>query len=196
MSRSPTSLTTDQPDRPDRRHLATDHVLAQGLVGAATTLAVSTVVLAQGASPRRASFLAVVVVCYGVLSAIDLAEQRLPNRITLPLAAATIVVVLADDVIDREPGAALGSMAVGLTFAATLLLLRFGMGDVKLAFTVGTIAAWLGAEAVLATILVGSLAGAAIALTLVIIHRRWDLTFGFGPVLALGSLAGMVAAVT
>jgi leader peptidase (prepilin peptidase)/N-methyltransferase len=181
-------------DRSGPRRLATSHSVPQGLVGAATTLAATLVAAAHRSNPALATALAVLVVWYGVLSAIDLAEQRLPNQLTLPLAALTALTIGLDGLADRELGSAVGDLAVGLAFGAVLLVFRFGMGDVKLALTVGTVASWLGHGAVLATVTVGSLAGGAIALVLVISYRRWDLTFGFGPVLAIGSVAGMLAA--
>ena len=88
----------------------------------------------------------------------------------------------------------MAAIGTGLAFAAVLLVLRFGMGDVKLAYTVGTIAGWFGREAVMTTVVFGALAGAAVAVALIVIHRRRDVTFGFGPFLALGSVAGMLVA--
>jgi leader peptidase (prepilin peptidase)/N-methyltransferase len=89
---------------------------------------------------------------------------------------------------------ALAALGFGLAFALVLLVLRFGMGDVKLALTVGLIAAWLGPDAIITTVYVGAGSGAAVALALLVIHRRRRLTFSFGPFLAIGSVAGMVTA--
>jgi leader peptidase (prepilin peptidase)/N-methyltransferase len=164
------------------------------MVAVATAGCALVVVLRHQGQPAVAGFLAMVVVGYGVASVIDLAEQRLPDRITLPLAAAATSVVVAGSISRSDPVAAIGPVAVGLAFSAVLLALRFGMGDVKLAVTVGTIAAWLGHQSVLATVLVGSLAGAVVAAVVLAVHRRRGVTFGYGPALAIGSVAGMVVA--
>jgi leader peptidase (prepilin peptidase)/N-methyltransferase len=134
----------------------------------------------------------VAVVCFGALSVIDLAEQRLPNRITLPLAGATMVAVLVGGTIRSDLEAAIGAIGVGLGFGLVLLVMQFGMGDVKLALSVGTITGWLGGNAVLAAAVVGATSGAVVALALMIIHRRRDLSFSFGPFLAIGCVAGML----
>lgn len=141
-----------------------------------------------------AVLLSAVVLCYGVLSAVDAAEQRLPNRITLPLAAATLGAVVVGAALRADPMAAVVAIGTGGAFAAVLCVLRFGMGDVKLALTVGMVAGWLGRAAVAATILAGASAGAVAALALILVHRRRGLAFSFGPALAFGSVVGMMAA--
>jgi leader peptidase (prepilin peptidase)/N-methyltransferase len=174
--------------------LTTDHPALRVAIGAATAVAAVAVAVHYRADPVLAVLLSIVVLCYGVLAVIDAAEQRLPNRITLPLAAATAGAVLSGGIARAGVGAAFGALAIGLGFALVFLLLRFGMGDVKLALTVGTIAGWLGQDAVMTTAYVGASCGAAVALSLIIIHRRRDLSFSFGPFLAIGSVAGMLTA--
>jgi len=176
------------------RDLTTSHPAARAVIAIVTALGVAAVIRAHRDAPLLALALVPVVVAYGALSIVDAAEQRLPNRITLPLAAASAAIVLLAGAARSDVRTGLGALAVGLAFAAVLAVLRFGMGDVKLGLTVGTIAGWLGPDAVSATILVGSLTGAVAALSLVVVHRRLALTFGFGPYLALGSVAGMIVA--
>lgn len=177
------------------RDLTLGRSTAYATVGAATVVAVVAVVARYEAEPVIGGLLAIVVLCYGLLSIVDAAEQRLPNRITVPLAAATIAAVAIGGFARGDIGASLRALAVGATFAIVLVVLRFGMGDVKLALTVGTIAGWLGSDAVMVTAYVGASAGAAMALLLIIIHRRRNLSFSFGPFLAIGSVAGMLTAV-
>lgn len=176
------------------RDLTAQRSTIRPAIAALTAVAVVAVVVAHRGAPLVGLLLAPVVVCYGALSIVDAGEQRLPNRITLPLAGASAAAVVVAGLARSDPVAALGALGGGLAFALFLLVLRFGMGDVKLAFTIGTIAAWLGRDAVVATVYVAAASGASVALVLMIVHRRRHLTFGFGPFLAIGSVAGMVAA--
>jgi leader peptidase (prepilin peptidase)/N-methyltransferase len=174
--------------------LTADHRAIRPAIGAATAVATIVVAVGHRGDPMTAALLSMVVLSLGTLSAIDIAEQRLPNRITVPLAGGAVLAVLCGGVARADIGAAFGAVGVGLAFALMLLVLRFGMGDVKLALPIGTIAAWLGQDAILATVYVGAISGATVALILIAVHRRRDVSFGFGPCLALGSVAGMVAA--
>jgi leader peptidase (prepilin peptidase)/N-methyltransferase len=176
------------------RDLTTRHRAYPVVIGAATAAGAAAVATSHRADPAVSAFLVIAVLCYGVASAIDVAEQRLPNAITLPLAAATTLAVVTGGIVRSDLEAGLGAVGVGLAFSLVMLVMQFGMGDVKLALTVGTIAGWLGRDAVLATALVGAISGAVVASALIIIHRRRDLTFSFGPFLAIGSTAGMLFA--
>jgi leader peptidase (prepilin peptidase)/N-methyltransferase len=179
---------------PTGRELTSRHPACRAGIGAATAVGAAAVASIHRADPAVSVLLSMAVLCYGVLSAIDVAEQRLPNRITVPLAAATSVTVMIGSIARSDLEAGLGALGIGLAFSLTLLLMRFGMGDVKLALTVGTIAGWLGRDAVMTSALVGASSGAAAALALIAIHRRRDLSFSFGPFLAIGSTAGMLVA--
>ena len=187
MSRSAVAVATEG-------DLTTDHAAVRVAIGGATAAATITVAAGHRADPVVAALLSIAVLSYGVLSVIDVAEQRLPNRITLPLAGATALAVLGGSIARSNTAAALGALGIGLTFALAFVVLRFGLGDAKLALTVGTIAGWFGRDAVMTTVYVCAISGAAMALILIVVHRRRDVTFGFGPFLALGSVAGMVVA--
>lgn len=178
----------------DGRDLTTAHPAVRSSILAVTALSLVVVVWVHRSGPALAVALAAVVACYGVLSMVDIAEQRLPNRLTVPLAGSTALALAVGGLLRSDAGAAIGAVAAGLAFSAVLFVLRFGMGDVKLAFTVGAIAAWLGRDAVVATVYAGAVAGAIVALILMVVHRRRVVSFGFGPFLALGSVAGMVVA--
>ena len=192
MSFVVTPATAVDVERRAVRDLTTTHPAVQAAIGVATAAAVIAVVMQHRASPLLAAMLAATVTCYGLLSAIDIAEQRLPNRLTLPLAGASALAVLIGGVARSDLSAGFGAIGIGLGFAAVLLLLRFGMGDVKLALTVGTIAGWFGTGAVMTTAYVGAAAGAVAALALIAVHRRRDVSYSFGPFLAIGSVAGML----
>lgn len=179
---------------PDWLDLTTTATPLRVGIGAVTLVGVVGVVVAHRDAPLTAVLLAAVVMAYGLLSIIDAAEQRLPNRITLPLAGASAVMVLAAGIARSDIGAGLGAVGVGLLFAVVLFLLRFGMGDVKMSLTVGTIAGWFGSDIVMATMLTAAIAGGIVALALILVHRRRTITFSYGPFLAIGSVIGMIAA--
>jgi leader peptidase (prepilin peptidase)/N-methyltransferase len=126
-----------------------------------------------------------------VLSAIDIAERRLPNRIVLPSAVAVLLAQIA-----LAPDRALEWTLAALGAALVLLVLQLlypaglGMGDVKLALLLG---AALG-TAVISALLFGFLAAAVFALVLIaryglVVRRR---TIPLGPFLALGGIAVML----
>jgi leader peptidase (prepilin peptidase)/N-methyltransferase len=147
-------------------------------------------VLRFGASGRMAvAAFFIVVLC--VLSAIDIAERRLPNRIVLPSAAAVLVAqtALAPDRALEWALAAVGASAVVL-LPQLVYPAGLGMGDVKLALLLG---AALG-SAVIAALLIGFLAAAVYALVLLGRHglsarRR---TIPLGPFLAFGGVAALL----
>ena len=174
--------------------LHTAHPLVRGAIVVVTALSVVAVANAHRTNPLTAVLLTAMVVVLGALSFVDVAEQRLPNRITYPLAAATTAIVLVAGIVESRIGDAFGAIGVGLLFSIVLLVMRFGMGDVKMVLPIGTVAGWFGVSAVVGTIMIASLSGAIVALALLAVYRRRSLTFGFGPFLALGSVAGMLAA--
>ena len=132
-----------------------------------------------------------------VISGIDLQHRIIPDRISLP----GIVVAWAAALVTpwtTLPGALLGSLLGGgilYLFAAGYALLtgRQGMGggDIKLLAMIGGLLGWQGAllSLVLAAF-AGSLAGTAI---MVCKGRTMQYAVPFGPFLALGALATMVA---
>lgn len=163
-------------------------------MAAATAVAAGLVTVVHRERPLVAALLVAMVGALGALSLVDLAEQRLPNRITVPLVVTSTGAVVVAGVVEGRVVDALAAIGLGALFAVVLLLLRFGLGDVKLAVSIGIVAGWLGSSAVLATVLVASGSGAATAAVVLAVHRRRDLSFGFGPCLALGAVAGMVVA--
>ena len=81
---------------------------------------------------------------------VDLAVHRLPDRLTLPAAAGTWL-LLGVAALDADAGALaasrLGGAGLALFFASTTLLLGrrgFGLGDAKLALSVGALLGWYG----------------------------------------------------
>ena len=123
-----------------------------------------------------------------VLSQIDIESRRLPNRIVLPAAAVVLAARLASDPGHWATwvGAALG-VAVFLLVFALAFPPGLGMGDVKLALLLG---ATLGG-AVLPALVLGTLAGAAGAVVLLVRDgpRALGRSMPFGPFLAFGAIA-------
>jgi leader peptidase (prepilin peptidase) / N-methyltransferase len=126
-----------------------------------------------------------------VLSAIDVAERRLPNRIVLPSAAAVLTAQIALFP-DRALEWTLAAAGASLLLLVPLLVhpAGLGMGDVKLALLLG---AALGG-AVITALFLGFVAAAAFALLLLARHglaarRR---TIPLGPFLAFGGIAALL----
>jgi leader peptidase (prepilin peptidase) / N-methyltransferase len=126
-----------------------------------------------------------------VLSAIDVAERRLPNRIVLPSAAAVLAAQTAlfpDRALEWTLAAVVASLF--LLVPALVHPAALGMGDVKLALLLG---AALG-SAVVSALVLGFLAAAVYALVLLGRHgaagrRR---TMPLGPFLAFGGVAAVL----
>lgn len=160
-------------------------------LGSVVTVAIAAAVLARyGFDPAGliAAFVSAVLV---VLSLIDIESRRLPNRIVLPAAGLVLAARLATDPGDwfAWVGAAVGVTAFLLVFALAFPA-GLGMGDVKLALLLG---AALG-TAVFPALLLGTLAGAAAAVVLLVregpqARRR---TLAFGPFLAFGAIATLL----
>ena len=132
-----------------------------------------------------------------MLSEVDLAEHRLPNRLVGPLAAATAAWVVGAGIAGDDGGRAVRALAVGLAVAAGFLILAvvsdLGMGDVKLALPIGIVAGWLGLRAGEVTVLVAALTATVAAATLRA-RQGARARLPLGPFLALGALAGVLVA--
>lgn len=128
------------------------------------------------------------------LSVIDVRHHRIPNVLVYPavLVSAGFVVVadLAGGHLDALRGL-LGFLAygVGLLIVALIAPKGMGMGDVKLAFSLGLFLGWLGWGQVFLggflAFLLGALVGVALIATK--IKSRKDVV-PFGPFLALGAM--------
>jgi leader peptidase (prepilin peptidase)/N-methyltransferase len=166
-------------------------------VAGATLIGGSAVVVAWAHRPLAALSLAAFTAVLGALVDVDLRERRLPNAIVGPLAASTVAVVAVAGVAGGDLGRTAAALVSGLLFSTVLLAMSFigplGMGDVKVAFPIGAVAGWLGLAAVQATILTTTVSGALVAGALLLAGRSREHLLPYGPFLALGSLAGMLA---
>jgi leader peptidase (prepilin peptidase) / N-methyltransferase len=157
-------------------------------LGSLCAVALATIVLARYGFTPAGQIVALASALLVVLSLIDIESRRLPNRIVLPAAALVLVarLVTAPEHSAAWIGAALGAAAFFLAFALVFPA-GLGMGDVKLALLLG---AMLG-SAIVPAALVGTLAGAAAAVVLLVRDGRPALrrTLPYGPFLAFGAIA-------
>jgi leader peptidase (prepilin peptidase) / N-methyltransferase len=121
----------------------------------------------------------------------DLERRIIPNKILLAGAIAAVAIAAATDP-DSLPERALAALAAGgLLLAAALAYPRgMGLGDVKLAATMGL---FLGREvgpAILVALLAGSLVGLAMIARYGAAARKRAIPFG--PFLALGGIVGLL----
>ena len=138
------------------------------------------------------------------LSVIDIRLFRLPDRIVLPVLAASIPLVVVASAVDDRPAAiryALLGAAVyfGFLFLAHLVYPRgMGFGDVKLAAVMGLYVGWLGESygqavaLVLWAMLIGFVGGSIVGVVLLAMRRR-SAPIPFGPFLALGTVVAVLA---
>ena len=129
-----------------------------------------------------------------VLSLIDYDTQLLPDVITLPVLWLGLILSLWNVFVDPATsiiGAVCGYMALWLVFQTFKLVTGkegMGFGDFKLLALFG---AWLGWQLLPAIILLSSLAGAVIGISLIILKKHnKDKPIPYGPYLAI---AGWIA---
>jgi leader peptidase (prepilin peptidase)/N-methyltransferase len=163
-----------------------------------TAAACAVLAAATGARPELAAWL--VLAPFAVLLAlVDLRVRRLPDRLTLPLAAAAAALL---GVAGLSPGAGgqwntalLGGLALGGAYFALFLIHPGGMGfgDVKLALALGVVLGWYGWAVLFAGAFAGFLLGSLYGLGLVALRRASrKSTIPFGPFMIVGALAGVV----
>ncbi|WP_461297260.1 prepilin peptidase [Streptomyces harbinensis] len=178
-----------------RRYGTRAHALALTLWTAAGCAALAA---ATGPRPELAVWLLAVPPVV-LLASVDLAVQRLPDPLTLPLAAALPVALglaaLAPAAAGSWPRALLGGLVLGAVYFVLFLVNPRGMGfgDVKLAVPLGTALGWYGWDVVFFGTFTGFLLAAGYGLTLVLARRATRRTaVPFGPFMALGALVALL----
>lgn len=153
----------------------------------------------EGLSWAVPAYLVLAFVCV-VLAVIDATSRLLPNRITYPAFPLVAGLLLAASVAQGDLGrfgrGLFAAAAVGACFLLLALISPQGMGlgDVKLAPTLGLALGWLSwgtvAVGMFAAFLLGGLAGIAAMLLLGLSRKS---LVPFGPWLAAGALLGVLA---
>ncbi|GAA2241372.1 A24 family peptidase [Streptomyces amakusaensis] len=170
-----------------------------GAVPAVTALVCAGLAAATGARPELAVWL--LLTPFAVLLAlVDRRVHRLPDRLTLPLAAAAAVLLgpaaLLPGAAGSWPGALLGGAALGAVYCALFLIHPDGMGfgDVKLALSLGVVLGWYGWSVLFAGAFAGFLFGSVYGLGLMLLGRAGRGTaIPFGPFMIAGALTGVLA---
>jgi len=132
-----------------------------------------------------------------VCAVIDLRLMIIPDVITIPMVLLTPVVVFFHPDLDWQSaliGVAVGAFSLYAIAWAYWLVRRevgLGMGDVKLLAAVG---GWLGYQAVMPTVFIGSISGALIGITAILCVKRLTLksALPFGPFLAAGAVVHLL----
>lgn len=127
--------------------------------------------------------------CGAALALIDLAVHRLPNVLTLPASAGTILLITGA-ALAGESGSLWRALAGAAAVTTVYLFTRAGGGDIKLAPAVGALLGWSSWTAVLWGTLAGFLLGATSGLALMLLGKATRKTeLAFGPYMILGALA-------
>jgi leader peptidase (prepilin peptidase)/N-methyltransferase len=168
-----------------------------GVLGPATGAIGGVLVLA--ADPAAVAFPSAAVAPVVVLAAaIDLRWHRLPDRLTLPGAAAVGAASALAAAIERDAAIAVRAAAGAAVVSVILLAIHLvspagmGFGDVKLGLALGLA---LGATAIasaLVALLVAMVTGAVAGLVLLARHRDRRRAFAFGPCLGFGTVVALL----
>ncbi|WP_187645713.1 A24 family peptidase [Streptomyces sp. TRM49041] len=153
---------------------------------------------ATGPRPELAVWLLLAPVAL-LLAVVDRRVHRLPDRLTLSLAAAAPLLLGAAALLPGHAGswrlAVLGGLALGGAYFLLFLVNPNGMGfgDVKLALSLGAALGWYGWGVLLVGAFAGFLFGAAYGLGLVVLRRATRKSvIPFGPFMMCGTLLGLL----
>jgi leader peptidase (prepilin peptidase)/N-methyltransferase len=134
------------------------------------------------------------------LAAIDIAVQRLPDRLTLPAYPILITLLASAAIVDHDVGSLLRALLGGLALAAGFLLLallrpgQLGAGDIKLAGIAGIVLGWLGWPTLITGAALGFVLSAIVGVALLAARRvTLHSAICFGPFLLGGALLAMLA---
>jgi leader peptidase (prepilin peptidase)/N-methyltransferase len=134
------------------------------------------------------------------LSVIDLHTRTLPRRLIYAGAAASLPLLALAALVADEPRRiatlAGGSLAAGAFFLVLHVASpgAMGFGDVRLSFLLGALLGWIGLLHVPVGLFLGFLTGAVVGAGLMVVGRAGRKTaIPFGPFLAVGAYAGIVA---
>lgn len=172
-----------------------------GAASAATVTAVVCALVAAAVGGRPELVVWLLLAPFAVLLAmVDHRVHRLPDVVTLPLAAGGAallgVAALLPGAGGSWPRALLGGVVLGGAYLVLFLVnpRGMGLGDVKLALPVGVALGWYGWGALLTGAFAGFLFGAVYGLSLVVARRATrKATMPFGPFMVAGALVGLLS---
>ncbi|MFI7287537.1 prepilin peptidase [Streptomyces anulatus] len=163
-----------------------------------TVVACVALAAATGARPELIGWLALAPVAV-LLAVVDRRVHRLPDPLTLPLAAAAVLLLGGAALLPGHAGSwtsgLLGGLALGGFYFLLFLINPNGMGfgDVKLALALGVALGWYGWTVLFLGGFAGFLFGAAYGLALVLLRRAGRRTgIPFGPFMIGGALTGLL----
>ncbi|MEU2407862.1 MULTISPECIES: prepilin peptidase [Streptomyces] len=164
----------------------------------ATVLVCVALAAATGARPELVGWLALAPVAV-LLAVVDRRVHRLPDPLTLPLAAAAVLLLGGAALLPGHAGSWTSGLLGGLALGGFYLLLflinpnGMGFGDVKLALALGVALGWYGWTMLFVGGFAGFLFGAAYGLALVLLRRAGRRTgIPFGPFMIAGALTGVL----
>ncbi|WP_327401605.1 A24 family peptidase [Streptomyces sp. NBC_01288] len=167
-------------------------------VSAVTALVCAALAAATGPRPELVVWLLAAPVAV-LLALVDLRVHRLPDVLTLPLAAATLALLGIAAALPADAGSWLtalyGGLALGATYEALYLINPSGMGfgDVKLALGLGTALGWYGWPVLVTGAFAGVLYGAVYGLGMVALRRAGRKTaIPLGPFMLGGAFTGLL----
>ncbi|MGY1500235.1 prepilin peptidase [Streptomyces sp. QTS52] len=168
------------------------------LLALATALVCAALAAATGIRPELGAWLLLAPV-WVLLAVVDFRVQRLPDPLTLPLAAAALVLLGVAALLPEHAGdwltSLLGTLLLGGAYFVLFLISPNGMGfgDVKLALGLGAVLGWYGWGTVVLGTFAGFLFGGLYGLALVIARRAGRRTsIPFGPFLIAGAFVGLL----
>ncbi|GGT52501.1 prepilin peptidase [Streptomyces purpureus] len=168
------------------------------LVPLLTALASAALAAATGPRPELAVWLLATPFAV-LLATVDRRVHRLPDQLTLPLAAAAPLLLGAAELLPGEAGswptALLGGLALGAGYFVLFLINPngLGFGDVKLALSLGVTLGWYGWSILFLGAFAGFLFGSLYGLTLVLLRRAGRKSaIPFGPFMIAGAFAGLL----
>jgi leader peptidase (prepilin peptidase)/N-methyltransferase len=163
-----------------------------------TAVVCALVAVAVGARPELGVWLLLAPFAV-LLAVVDRSVRRLPDVVTLPLAAGSAallgVAALLPGAGGSWPRALLGGVVLGGAYLVLFLVNPRGMGfgDVKLALPLGVVLGWYGWGTLLAGAFAGFALGAVHGLSLVVVRRAGRKeTMPFGPFMVAGALVGLL----